>query len=282
MTGILSSSARSIHDFLQELGGLWLFVREVFRTLRKTKGNLGPIIEQVGYVSFRSLSTVAFSGIFVGAIMVLQFEAMLRQYEAQTFLGGLTTSATLREVGPLIISFLLAGKIGAYTAAELGTMRVTEQIDAVECLGTNPIQYLVLPRFIAIIISSVILLIISLVISVAGAMLIADAFRGVNVLQYASSIPRFNDAGTVLAGMFKSLVYGTIVASVSCYKGYTAKGGARGVGEAVTLTAVYINLYIIITNYFLSQITGALGEVLPPLFSGAGELIETIIMRWRY
>src|SRR4029077_12204370 len=124
--------------------------------------------------SWRSLLTVMFSGVFVGAIMVVQFSMMLGKYDALSFLGGLNTSALVREVGPLIISFLLAGKIGAFTAAELGTMRVTEQIDAIECLGTNPIQYLIVPRFVGIVISSVILLLIGLLISIGGAMLVAN------------------------------------------------------------------------------------------------------------
>lgn len=239
--------------FLRELGGLTLFIRELTRTLLSTRGNTRPIIAQIAYVSYRSLSTVAFSGVFVGAILVLQFNQILAQYDAQSLLGGLNSSAVIRQVGPLIISFLLAGKIGAYTAAELATMRVTEQIDAVECLGTNPIQYLVIPRFFGIIASSVLLLVIGLLVSVAGATLVASLLCNVNPLQFFGSIPRFITAGTILGGMFQSLVYGTIVAAVACHKGYTATGGARGVGRAVTLAAVFTNFYIVIANFVTSE-----------------------------
>lgn len=138
--------------FITELGGVSLFLTKIFKTFAKTRGNTQAILEQIAYVSYRSMSTVAFAGFFVGAILVLQFNLILSQYDAQTLLGGLNTSAVIRQVGPLIISFLLAGKIGAYTAAELGTMRVTEQIDAIECLGTNPFQYLVVPRFVGIVV----------------------------------------------------------------------------------------------------------------------------------
>ncbi|MBI3535355.1 MAG: ABC transporter permease, partial [Deltaproteobacteria bacterium] len=175
-----------------------------------------------------------------------------RSYDAQIFLGGLNTSALVREIGPLLISFLLAGKIGAYSAAELGTMRVTEQIDAIECLGTNPIQYLIVPRMVAIMISSLILLIFGLVISIFSAMLIAQVFCGVNFLRFASSIPRFTGLWTISSGFIKSLVYSTIVASVACYKGYTATGGARGVGKAVTQASVYVCFYIVIANFLTS------------------------------
>ena len=239
---------------LEEIGGIMIFDINVIKTLFRTEGNLKPIIEQIAYVSYRSLSTVCFAGIFVGALLTLQFNQMLATYDAQIFLGGLNTSAVVREIGPLIISFLLAGKIGAFTAAELGTMRVTEQIDAIQCLGTNPIQYLIVPRFIAIIISSLILLVIGLVVSIGGAMVVAQFVAGINPLQFASSVSRFTGVGTVLAGLFKSAVYGSIVASVACYKGYNATGGARGVGRAVTLAAVYTSLYIVIADFLTSQV----------------------------
>jgi phospholipid/cholesterol/gamma-HCH transport system permease protein len=247
--------------FLHDLGAIFIFFNQVGRTWLSTNGNFKPIMEQVAYVSIRSLPTVAFAGVFVGAILVLQFNQILVQYDAQSFLGGLNTSSVVREVGPLIISFLLAGKIGAYTAAELGTMRVTEQIDAIECLGTNPIQYLIVPRFVGIVVSSLLLLCIGLLISIVGAMFVAWALCGINMLQFATSVPRFTDGWTILGGMFKSLVYGFIVAGVACHRGYTASGGARGVGTAVTLAAVYTNLYIVIANFVTSHMMSTLGEL---------------------
>lgn len=253
MTGLISGFTTVI----RELGGFTLFLIEILRTALTTYGNLRPTLAQVASVSYRSLSTVLFSGLFVGAILVLQFNLILLKYDAQAFLGGLNTSTVVREVGPLIISFLLAGKIGAFTAAELGTMRVTEQIDAVQCLGTNPIQYLVLPRFLAIVISSLLLLMIGLSVSVAGAMLVGNLVCGVNTLQFLSSIPRFTNLWTLMGGLFKSTVYGVIVGGVACYKGYTASGGARGVGQAVTRAAIYTNLFIVIANFVTSQILEA-------------------------
>jgi len=241
----------TVLKLLHQFGGISIFFAKVMKTFLTTRGNFRPIIAQVACVSFRSFATIAFAGIFVGAILVLQFNLILAEYDAQSFLGGLNTSTVVREVGPLIISFLLAGKIGAYTAAELGTMRVTEQIDAIECLGTNPIQYLVVPRMIGIVISSLILLILSLMISIAGAMVVASTLCDINYLEFISSIPRFTSIWTVLGGMFKSMIYGTIVAAVACYQGFTATGGARGVGRAVTLAAVYTNLYILLGNYIL-------------------------------
>lgn len=236
------------------MGSVWLFSVEVFRVFWNTQGNFRPIMGQVASVSFRTLSTVIFAGVFVGAILVLQLNLILQKYEAQAFLGGLNTSTVVREVGPLIISFLLSGKIGAFTAAELGTMRVTEQIDAIECLGTNPIQYLIVPRLFGIIFSTLILLGFGLLISIAGSMVVASVFCGITFGEFAASIPLFTSASTFGGAILKSFIYGTIVAAVSCHKGFTASGGARGVGKAVTGAALYTNFYIVLANFFTSNI----------------------------
>ena len=243
-----------IERALAEFGGILLFFARVLRTFLGTRGNLRPILAQIAAVTLRTLPTVAFSGVFVGAILVIQFNAMLSQYEAQAFLGGLNTSAIIREVGPLLISFLLAGKIGAYTAAELGTMRVTEQIDAIQCLGINPMAYLIVPRVFGIIASSLLLLTIGVVVSVVGAMGIAAVVCHVNPLQFAANVPRFTDAWGFASGFLKAVVFGAIVAAVCCYKGYTASGGARGVGRAVTAAAVFTNLYVVIADYATSEL----------------------------
>ncbi len=240
--------------FFQELGATSLFFVRVVRTLFSTQGNFQPILAQIAFVSYRSLSTVLFAGVFVGAILVLQIDLILAKYDAEIFLGGLNTSTVIREVGPLIISFLLAGKIGAFTAAELGTMRVTEQIDAIECLGTNPIHYLVVPRLFGIILSSLILLFLGLLISVGGAMAVAWFACGINTLEFASSIPKFVSVSTFFAALFKALIYGAIVATVSCHRGFTASGGARGVGQAVTQAAIYTNLYILFANFGITHL----------------------------
>jgi phospholipid/cholesterol/gamma-HCH transport system permease protein len=260
MTSLFTNSV--VAHFLHELGSVWLFYVRGIRTLFTTYGNVRPIFQQIVFVTYRSLSTVIFSGIFVGAILVLQFDLILQAYDAESLLGGLNTSTVVREVGPLIISFLLAGKIGAFTAAELGTMRVTEQIDAIECLGTDPMQYLVVPRLIGIIFSSIILMIIGLIVSIAGSMLVASALCEVNFLEFANSIPKFTSVWTLVGGLIKSTVYGTIVATVSCHKGFTASGGASGVGKAVTGAALYTNLYILIANFVTSHLLNFAHELI--------------------
>ena len=250
-----------MRDQILLVGRTALFVWTVFGTWMRTGGNTRAIMEQTAFVSIRSLGTVAAAGAFVGAILVLQFNLMLMKYDAQSLLGGLHTSSVIREIGPLLISFLLAGKVGAYTAAELGTMRVTEQIDAIECLGTNPIQFIVVPRFLAIIFSSMILLAIGIVVSVIGSMVLADLLYGINFLQFAASIPRFTNPWTFFCGAFKAFLYSFIVAAVCCYQGYHASGGAKGVGRAVTQAAIYTNFYIVLANFGASHFLELLHEI---------------------
>lgn len=269
----LVNAAEVVIRTLEELGGGFIFFQRVMRTFRKTSGYREAIIQQIAEVSTRTIGTVIFAGLFVGAILVLQFDVMLRRFDAQTLLGGLNTSATIREIGPMIISFLLAGKIGAYTTAELANMRVTEQIDAVESLGVSPIQYLIIPRYIAIVLSSVVLLAIGLSVSVVGSIFVAQTFSGMNMYQYIASIPRFAGGWTIFEGLVRSIIFSTIVANVSTYKGYTATGGARGVGRAVTQSAIYINVYIVVANF----ISSFLLEWIHDLVFWAKNLIERLI-----
>jgi phospholipid/cholesterol/gamma-HCH transport system permease protein len=247
--------------FVSELGGLSLFLVRIVQKFLRTSGNRGAILAQISSVSYRSLGTIAFAGVFVGAILVLQFNTILGQYDAQSLLGGLNTSTVIRQVGPLIISFLLAGKVGAFTAAELATMRVTEQIDAIECLGTDSIQYLIVPRFVGIVVSSLVLLMLGMMISVAGSIAVASAFCGINPLQYIGSIAHFVGFWSVAGAMIQALIYGIIVGGVACFHGYNATGGARGVGRAVTLAAIYTNFYIVIANFLSNEILAWIGEI---------------------
>lgn len=260
-----------ITQSLESLGSIVLFVIKIFTTWKKTRGHFKPCLDQTIAVIRQSFLIVCFAGLFIGGILTIQFGHMLLEYNAESFLGGLSSSALIREVGPLIISFLLSGKIGAYIAAELSTMRVTEQIDAIECLGTNSIQYLIIPRWTSIIVSSMILLLIGLLVSIFGSMLVAERLYHINPLLFLSSIPKFTSLQTLFSGFFKSFLYSTIVASVCCYYGYTATQGARGVGRAVTTAAVSTNLFIVITNYGSSHFLKMMSHLSSTLLSLLGK-----------
>lgn len=200
----------------------------------------------------------------MGAIMTVQFTMQMKEFGALGYLGGLATSGTIREVGPLLIAFMLSGKVGAFTSAELGTMRVTEQIDAIRCLGADPIQEIILPRFIAIIISSFFLLGLGLLMSVFGGIFLGSLFAGVNVEEYLRHIPTIVTIPSILSGLLKCFVFAVVLATICTYRGYVASGGAKGVGIAVVNTAVATMVGIVIADWF----TSFLGDVIMRIYLG--------------
>lgn len=213
------------------------------------------IFVQIWRVTEQSLGTTALAGFFVGAIMAIQFALQVKAYGALGYLGGLATSATVREVGPLLIAFMLSGKVGAFTSAELGTMRVTEQIDAIRCLGADPYREIILPRIIAIVISSFFLLLAGLFMSIFGGALLGKLFAGINSDEYLRHIPTIVTIPSIVSGLFKCFVFAIVLASICTYKGYTTTGGAKGVGLSVVNTAVSTMVGLVIADWLTSQIS---------------------------
>lgn len=243
-----------IKSIIDDIGGAVFFMGDVFFVLRTYRLSIEKISEQIWKVTVQSLSTTALAGFFVGAISTIQFTMQVKEFGALGYLGGLATSGTIREVGPLLIAFMLSGKVGAYTSAELGTMKVTEQIDAIRCLGANPIQEIIIPRYIGIIISSFFLLAAGLLMSIAGGLIMGMFFANINPEEYLRHIPTIVTWPSLLSGLFKCFVFALVLASVCTYKGYSTTGGAKGVGKAVVNTAVSTMVGIVIADWLTSLI----------------------------
>ncbi len=247
---------------LDDIGGGLLFMWDLLKTAFRSPCERKTLLEQIYQVSMQSLVTTASSGFFVGAILSVQFNIQLKEFSALSVLGGLATSGTIRELGPLLIAFMLSGKVGAYTSAELGIMRVTEQIDAMRCLGTNPMQHLILPRFIGIIVSSFFLLLAGLLMSVLGGAVMAALVADMNLMEYISGIPTFVTWGSVLNGLFKCCMFSILLAAICTYKGYTTTGGAKGVGRTVIATALSTMVGIVLMDWFTSYLSRNLFSVI--------------------
>ena len=247
----------SINYVVNDIGKCVLFVAEMFKTAVKYRIRVSSVFEQIWKVTIQSLSTTALAGFFVGAIMTVQFTLQVKQFGALGFLGGLATSGTVREVGPLLIAFMLSGKVGAFTSAELGTMRVTEQIDAIRCLGANPFQEIIFPRFVGIIVSSFFLLVAGLAMSISGGLLMGIFFSGITPEEYIRHIPTIVSGFSIMSGLFKCLVFAFVLASVCTYKGYATSGGAKGVGESVISTAVTTMVGLVIFDWFTSLLSAS-------------------------
>jgi phospholipid/cholesterol/gamma-HCH transport system permease protein len=252
--------------FLDELGATALFLKELLTTLRRDSVSRKEVFDQIWKVTEQSFLTTGMAGFFVGAIMSVQFAMQMMEFGALGYLGGLATSGTIREVGPLLIAFMLSGKVGAFTSAELGTMRVTEQIDAIRCLGANPLREIVLPRFIAIIVSSFFLLALGLVMSVLGGMLMGSLFAGVNPQEYLRHVPTIVKLPSILTGLFKCFTFAFLLALICTYRGYFASGGAKGVGLGVVKTSVTTMVCIVIADWMTSLVADAVLNI----FSGGG------------
>ncbi len=253
-----------IGAIFSEVGLTVLFLRDIVRTAVRNPINGHLIAEQIVKVTQQSFATTALAGFFVGAILTVQFTLQVKQFGALGYLGGLATSGTIREVGPLLIAFMLSGKVGAFTSAELGTMRVTEQIDAIRCLGANPLLEIILPRFIGIVISSFFLLAIGLFMSIFGGLLMGVLFSGINPDEYLRHIPTIVSLVSIASGLIKCFVFALVLATICTYKGYATTGGAKGVGRAVVSTAVATMVCIVIADWFTSFI----GDVVMFLFIG--------------
>lgn len=248
--------------FFSAIGACVLFAVDVFRAFLREGIRLPLFIEQMYLAGVRSLPTTMVSGAFVGAIMAIQLDLQLKDFGAQSFLGGLCTSTTIRDIGPVLIAFILSGKVGAFTSAELGTMKVTDQVDAIRCLGTDPISYLILPRMCAVITSSFLLLVIGLGMTVIGGVFISVVQLGINPDAYLNNISKVVQWWSIGMGVVKSFVFGIIIAVICCYEGYSATGGAEGVGKAVKRTSVITLLTIIITNFLISSVSALVYEML--------------------
>jgi phospholipid/cholesterol/gamma-HCH transport system permease protein len=233
-------------------------LKDVSLIALKGKWHLSLICEQIWKVTRQSFSTTGLAGFFVGAIMTVQFTMQVKEFGALGYLGGLSTSATIREVGPLLIAFMLSGKIGAFTSAELGTMRVTEQIDAIRCLGANPIREIIFPRFVGIVVSSFFLLALGLIMSVAGGLLMGMFFSGINPEEYLRHIPTIITSISIGNGLIKCFTFALILASICTYKGYTTTGGTKGVGRSVVSTAVASMVGIVVADWMTSFV----GEII--------------------
>lgn len=245
------ASARAL---VTDIGGCLLFLKEALSTVVRHRVPTHEIFVQIWRVTAQSLGTTTLAGFFVGAIMTVQFTLQVKAFGALGFLGGLATSGTVREVGPLLIAFMLSGKVGAFTSAELGTMRVTEQIDAIRCLGANPFIEIIVPRFIAIIVSSFFLLAAGLFMSIAGGLLLGVIFAGITAEEYLRHIPTIVTFPSILNGLFKCFVFAILLASICTYKGYTTTGGAKGVGRSVVATAVATMVGIVVADWLTSLI----------------------------
>lgn len=203
--------------------------------------------------AFYSLPVVALTAVFSGAVIALQSYSGFSRFNAQSATAGIVVLSVVRELGPVLAGLMVAGRVGAAMAAELGTMRVTDQIDALVTLSTDPMKFLVAPRLIAGVLAVPLLVVVADLLGVLGGFLVATAHLGFSPDAYLASTVSFVQVSDVVVGLAKAAVFGFVVALMGCYHGYRSRGGAEGVGAATTAAVVSASILVLAFDYLLTE-----------------------------
>jgi phospholipid/cholesterol/gamma-HCH transport system permease protein len=237
----------------ERIGHIAIFAGESLLLAIRPPFYLRLIGRQMIDVGYYSLPVVGMTAIFTGMVLVLQSYTGFTRFNAESAIPDIVVISLTRELGPVLAGLMVAGRIGAAMAAEIGTMRVTEQIDALSTLSTNPLKYLVVPRLIAGLISLPLLVIVADVIGVFGGYVIAVYKLDFNSTAYIRNTVNFLTTLDVVSGLVKAAAFGFIIALMGCYHGYHSRGGAQGVGAATTNAVVSASIMILVLNYFITE-----------------------------
>ena len=259
-----------VHDSLVSLGMFTVFAGRLLYWMLVSLPRWDTLMPNLYQVGVRSLPVVALTGTFIGMVLSVQSYAQFRQLGLETRLGAVINLSLVRELGPVLAATMLARRVGSAMAAELGTMRVTEQIDALSVMGVNPIRFLVVPRFLACFFMIPVLTIMADFMGVCGGFFYSVMILGIDSFHYLDNSAVFVTGFDLISGIAKSVFFGGAIALVSCYQGFNSEGGAEGVGKAATSSFVYSFVSILILDLFLGIVIQHLQEFLYP---GGAKLI---------
>lgn len=249
----LASIGGSTLALLRSTGRLTLFALEALSHLFRPPFYAGELGRQLLRVGYFSLPVVGLTAIFTGAALALQIYAGGARFNAETVVPSIVAIGMVRELGPVLGGLMVAGRVASSIAAELGTMRVTEQIDALTTLSTDPMKYLVAPRVLAATLAMPVLVLIGDIIGVLGGFLVGINRLGFNAGAYISNTVDFLEPLDVISGLVKAAVFGFLLALMGCYNGYHSQRGAQGVGRATTNAVVSASVLILAANYILTE-----------------------------
>jgi len=240
--------------FLGTSGRLALFTGTALSHCFRPPFYLRLIAQQMIDIGYYSLPVVGLTAIFTGMVLALQTHTGFSRFAAEGAVATVVVLSMTRELGPVIAGLMVAGRIGASIAAEIGTMRVTDQIDAMSTLSTNPFNYLVVPRLLAGTAMLPVLVLVADIIGVFGGFLVSTYKLGFNPSAYLNQTSDYLRTDDVVSGLIKAAAFGFIVALMGCYHGYHSRGGAQGVGAATTYSVVSASIMILLCNYLLTAI----------------------------
>lgn len=238
-------------SFLREFGQVSILLWNIIKSFSQIPRSRKWILYQMEHIGVNSLPLVIIIAIFTGAVSAWQAAYQLKGIAPLSFLGGATSRAIITELGPVLTGIVIAGRVGASIAAELGTMKVTEQIDALETMGISPIRFLAMPRFLAAIFMLPVLVIFANVIAIIGAFIVSNYFLGVSFAVFFNSVKTFFQMGDFIAGLIKTIFFGGVTALLGCHIGFRTEGGAEGVGLSTIRSFVISSALILILDYLL-------------------------------
>ena len=251
---IIEKGGGWIISSIENMGEMTLFTFKTFMWLFRPPFRIRIFLESMEFVGFGSLFIVILTGTFTGLVMSLQSINAFQLFNAETLVGATVALAMSRELSPVLTSLMVTGRTGSAMATELGTMRVTEQIDAMVAMAVDPIQYLVVPRVVATTIMMPLLVMLFNFVGMVGAYLMAVYVMGIDPGAYLNRIHEWMQPMDLISGGIKAVVFGMTISLIGCYKGYNASGGAKGVGEATTGAVVAGSVMTLVLDYFLTVI----------------------------
>ncbi len=247
-------SSRGALRFAEEVGkATLLFLEGIFFLFRKPP-KLKHLIGELSYVGTETIPVVAITSLFSGGVIALQTYSTFHRFNAETLIGAVVAISLGRELSPVLTSLMVVARVGSAMTASIGTMRITEQIDALEVLAVNPVRYLVSPKLFATLIGVPALTLISDVSGIFGGYFVAVKLFGVNSFLFWDKMRDLTEFHDIFGGLIKSFFFGGIVGAVSCYFGFYTSGGTKGVGRATTNSVVTSSMLILISDYFLSAV----------------------------
>lgn len=239
---------------IEEMGAMLLFLLRSFGWLFRPPFRLFQIIKQMHFVGYKSTFVVILTALFTGMVLALQGYYSLRKFGSEGLLGSAVALSMIRELGPVLASLMVTARAGSAMTAEIGIMRITEQIDALETMAINSLQYLITPKMVASLISVPLLVALFDVVGIGGGYLVGVKLLGVSGGSYWSSIESAVEWRDVYGGILKSISFGLIISWVCCYKGYYTKMSAEGLGKATTESVVLASVLILVWDYFLTSV----------------------------
>lgn len=242
---------KSSINFVREFGQISILFFGILKSFVMIPKSRGIIFFQMEHIGVNSLPLVLIISVFTGAVAAWQAAYQLQGIAPLSFLGSATSRAIITELAPVLTGIVIAGRVGASIAAELGTMKVTEQIDALETMAINPVRYLAMPRFLASILMMPVLVIFANAIAIFGAYIVSNYFLGVSFAVFFESVKRFFVFSDLISGLVKTIFFGGITALLGCHIGFRTEGGAEGVGLSTIRSFVLSAALILILDYVL-------------------------------